>query len=136
MANRPIGAINQLQPLYNNCYYQLKPKNAPIPHNKRKAYKCPPLLIREHCQLSSLYIAAQIFRQKRACPKEHPYAKMIVQLDITTMGQHRSLQQSGGAASKKRNVMKRFERVELLEKRGQWKDGQRVVGLRKTKPAE
>ena len=49
------------------------------------------------------------------------------------MSQHRSLRavSSGGA---KRNVLKRFERVALLRKRGEWKDGQRVTGLRKTKP--
>jgi small basic protein (TIGR04137 family) len=29
--------------------------------------------------------------------------------------------------------MKRFERVEVLRKRGQWKTGDRVTGLRKTK---
>ena len=34
----------------------------------------------------------------------------------------------------KRNVLKRFERTELLKKRGQWKDGDRITGLRKTKP--
>lgn len=34
----------------------------------------------------------------------------------------------------KRNVLKRFERVELMKKRGQWKTGQRVLGLPKTKP--
>lgn len=34
----------------------------------------------------------------------------------------------------KRNVLKRFERVELLRKRGQYKEGERVTGLRKTKP--
>jgi small basic protein (TIGR04137 family) len=34
----------------------------------------------------------------------------------------------------KRNVLKRFERVELLKKRGQWKEGDRVVGLKKTEP--
>lgn len=33
----------------------------------------------------------------------------------------------------KRNVLKRYERVALLKKRGQWKDGDRVTGLRKTK---
>ena len=27
-----------------------------------------------------------------------------------------------------------FERIDLLKKRGQWKDGDRVQGLRKTKP--
>jgi small basic protein (TIGR04137 family) len=30
--------------------------------------------------------------------------------------------------------MKRFERIEVLKKRGQWKDGDRITGLRKTKP--
>jgi small basic protein (TIGR04137 family) len=34
----------------------------------------------------------------------------------------------------KRNVMKRFERVAVLKKHGQWKTGDRVMGLRKTKP--
>lgn len=29
--------------------------------------------------------------------------------------------------------MKRFERVAVLKKRGQWKAGDRVTGLRKTK---
>jgi small basic protein (TIGR04137 family) len=33
-------------------------------------------------------------------------------------------------------VLKRFERVALLKERGQWKEGERVTGLRKTKPAE
>ena len=49
------------------------------------------------------------------------------------MSQHPSLK----AASKiraKRNVLKRFERVELLRERGKWKDGDRGHGLPKTKP--
>jgi small basic protein (TIGR04137 family) len=49
------------------------------------------------------------------------------------MSQHKSLQSSGGIVVK-RNVLKRFERVDLLRKRLQWKDGDRVVSLRKTKP--
>jgi small basic protein (TIGR04137 family) len=49
------------------------------------------------------------------------------------MGQHISLQSKGGAAAKKRNVLKRFERVEVLKGRGQWTEGDRVQGLRKTK---
>jgi len=49
------------------------------------------------------------------------------------MGQHSSLKSTGGASAKKRSVMKRFERVALLKERGQWKDGDRVMGLRKTK---
>ena len=49
------------------------------------------------------------------------------------MSQHRSLR-GAGTLGAKRNVLKRFERVEILKKRGQWKDGDRVTGLRKTKP--
>ncbi len=50
------------------------------------------------------------------------------------MSQHRSLKASGTGLTGKRNVLKRFERVALLKKRGQWKDGDRISGLRKTKP--
>ncbi|WP_221031744.1 small basic protein [Actomonas aquatica] len=50
------------------------------------------------------------------------------------MSQHKSLQGPRGLVVK-RNVLKRFERVELLKKRGQWKEGDRVVGLKKTIPA-
>jgi len=49
------------------------------------------------------------------------------------MSQHRSLKGASTNAAK-RNVLKRFERVELLKKRGQWKEGQKVIGLPKTKP--
>ena len=49
------------------------------------------------------------------------------------MSQHKSLQGVSGIV-RKRNVLKRFERVEILKKRGQSKEGDRVQGLRKTKP--
>jgi small basic protein (TIGR04137 family) len=49
------------------------------------------------------------------------------------MSQHKSLQGPRGLVVK-RNVLKRFERVELLKKRGVWKEGDRVVSLRKTLP--
>lgn len=49
------------------------------------------------------------------------------------MSQHRSLR-AASTSGAKRNVLKRYERVELLKKRGQWKAGGRVTGLRKTKP--
>ena len=49
------------------------------------------------------------------------------------MSQHRSLKGSSTITAK-RNVLKRFERVELLRKRGQFKDGDKVIGLRKTRP--
>ncbi len=51
------------------------------------------------------------------------------------MSQHRSLKGASTIAAK-RNVLKRFERVEVLKKRGQFKDGDRVIGLKKTKPDE
>jgi small basic protein (TIGR04137 family) len=50
-----------------------------------------------------------------------------------SMSQHRSLKGASTIAAK-RNVLKRFERVELLKKRGQWKEGSKVIGLPKTKP--
>ena len=49
------------------------------------------------------------------------------------MSQHRSLKGTSTIAAK-RNVLKRFERVEVLKKRGQFKQGDKVIGLRKTKP--
>jgi len=49
------------------------------------------------------------------------------------MSQHRSLK-GASTISVKRNVLKRFERVELLKKRGVWKADQRVMGLPKTTP--
>lgn len=51
------------------------------------------------------------------------------------MSQHPSLKRTG-AVTARRSVLKRFERVELLKKRGQFQDGQRVIGLPKTKPEE
>ena len=49
------------------------------------------------------------------------------------MSHHRSLKGSGKITAK-RNVLKRFERIDLLIKRGQWKEGDRGQGLRKTMP--
>jgi small basic protein (TIGR04137 family) len=48
------------------------------------------------------------------------------------MSQHRSLRATSTLGAK-RNVLKRFERVAILKRRGQWKTGDRVTGLRKTK---
>ena len=52
---------------------------------------------------------------------------------LHVMSQHRSLRGASTIAAK-RNVLKRFERVELLKKHGQWKEGRKVIGLPKTKP--
>ena len=51
------------------------------------------------------------------------------------MSRHPSFKPPGGI-SIRRNVLKRFERVELLRKRGQWKEGDRVTSLIKTKPED
>ena len=52
------------------------------------------------------------------------------------MSQHNSLKSGGSSSSKKRSVLKRFERIDLLRKRGQISKVTRVTGLPKTKPAE
>lgn len=49
------------------------------------------------------------------------------------MSQHRSLRRAITSGAK-RNVLKRFERVQLLKSRGRWKPGDRMLGLPKTKP--
>lgn len=51
------------------------------------------------------------------------------------MSQHRSLRASS-TTGVKRNVLKRFERVAILKTAGQWKQGDRILGLRKTRPPE
>lgn len=51
------------------------------------------------------------------------------------MSTHKSLRGSSAIVAK-RNVLKRFERVDLMKKRGQWKPDSKVIGLPKTKPAE
>jgi len=50
------------------------------------------------------------------------------------MTQHSSFKSSASSSVAKRNVLKRFERVELLKKRGAIKDLKRVTKLPKTKP--
>ena len=51
------------------------------------------------------------------------------------MSLHSSLK-AGSKITAKRNVLKRFERIELLKQRGKWKDGDRALGLPKTKGEE
>jgi small basic protein (TIGR04137 family) len=45
---------------------------------------------------------------------------------------HSSLK-AGSKIATKRNVLKRFERIDLLQKKGKWKEGSRAFGLPKTK---
>ncbi len=48
------------------------------------------------------------------------------------MSQHRSLK-GASTVKAKRNVLKRYERVEILRSRGEFKEGDSVYGLKKTK---
>ena len=65
-----------------------------------------------------------------SAPNRERLKKQTKQPDF--MSQHRSLR-AASVLGGKRNVLKRFERVEILKKRGQWKEGDRITGLRKTK---
>ncbi len=49
------------------------------------------------------------------------------------MSQHSSLKVANKITTK-RNVLKRFERVDLMKKRGRWTAESRGLGLPKTKP--
>jgi small basic protein (TIGR04137 family) len=51
------------------------------------------------------------------------------------MSLHRSLKGSS-KIRKKRNVLKRFERIDELKDQGRYEDGQKVWGLPKTKVKE
>jgi len=48
------------------------------------------------------------------------------------MSQHPSLR-VGGKIRQKRNVLKRFERIDILKEDGRYKEGDKVLGLPKTK---
>jgi small basic protein (TIGR04137 family) len=50
------------------------------------------------------------------------------------MSLHSSLK-SASKITAKRNVLKRFERIDILRERGKWKEGDRAYGLPKTKPS-
>lgn len=48
------------------------------------------------------------------------------------MSRHHSYKAAGGS-QKKRNVLKRYERIDILRKLGKWKDGEnKVTNLPKT----
>ncbi|MDR1595695.1 MAG: small basic protein [Puniceicoccales bacterium] len=59
-----------------------------------------------------------------------------VRLEGKEMTQHPSFTRSGSGAANKRSVLKRYERVDLLKKRGVWSEKSSIVGLPKTKPEE
>jgi small basic protein (TIGR04137 family) len=48
------------------------------------------------------------------------------------MSMHPSLK-SASKITAKRNVLKRFERIDIMRKNGKWKEGDRAHGLPKTK---
>ena len=50
------------------------------------------------------------------------------------MSMHSSLKSANKIATK-RNVLKRYERIDVMIKKGKWKQGDRAFGLPKTKSA-
>ena len=50
------------------------------------------------------------------------------------MTQHASFKKNASSADASQTVLKRYQRIDLLKKRGQWKEGQSIWGLPKTKP--
>jgi small basic protein (TIGR04137 family) len=72
----------------------------------------------------------------RTCPRsiwaEAAGAVRFRHPEKTTMSMHSSLKAASRIAVR-RNVLKRFERIDLLKKKGKWKDGDRAFGLPKTK---
>jgi small basic protein (TIGR04137 family) len=75
--------------------------------------------------------ANRIGREVRDLPLQE-LADLFATRSEKDMSQHRSLKAASTLAAK-RNVLKRFERVAILKKHGDWKEGDRVTGLRKTK---
>lgn len=51
------------------------------------------------------------------------------------MSIHPSLK-TKGAVGERRNVLKRFERLDILREDGRYKEGRKVWGLPKTKPRD
>lgn len=51
------------------------------------------------------------------------------------MSMHPTLK-TKGSVGEKRNVLKRFERIDILKESGRYEDGQKVWGLPKTKGKE
>lgn len=49
------------------------------------------------------------------------------------MSQHASLKKSSTVGAK-RSVLKRYERVKVLQRRGKWEEGMSPIGLPKTTP--
>jgi len=68
---------------------------------------------------------------------KHIYSAVIQKInqEFFIMSRHPSLKSSGKIRSK-RNVLKRYERIDILSKDGRWKEGTKVLGLPKTKHVE
>ncbi len=55
-------------------------------------------------------------------------------IEDDTVSRHPSFGK-GSKIKQERNVLKRFERIDVLKKKGKWKEGDSVFGLPKTKGA-
>lgn len=59
-------------------------------------------------------------------------SQTVYDAEAIIMSIHPSLK-TQGAVAEKRNVLKRFERIDILKDEGRYKEGQKVWGLPKTK---
>ena len=84
-------------------------------------------------EINGLHLVQGVIEHAARCETKRSSQQTRRKHFLEPMSQHSSLR-AVGTTGAKRNVLKRFERVALLKKRGQWKDGDRVSGLRKTRP--
>lgn len=82
-----------------------------------------------------IFHASRYNQRLAGCGRSIRGAFIVASGTFDFMSQHNSLRASGTTGAK-RNVLKRFERVAILRGRSQWKEGDRVTGLRKTRPPE
>lgn len=62
-----------------------------------------------------------------------PTVATLIPITPFVMSQHASLKKSSNVGAK-RSVLKRFERVKLMQKRGNWEEGRSPMALPKTAP--
>lgn len=114
-------------PSLPTCGQQTAPPADPLPNRPGRRGWAGSYPSRERIRLQR---GRGVLKTRLACPRERARPDQINDMSL-----HNSLK-SGSSLGAKRSVLKRMERVDLLKKRGKWKDGDRVTGLQKTKPPE
>jgi len=120
------NSVYRLRKSSSECHWQIRRKNSLIGGQPRTSLSGARLIKLSCSRHNSSYIHSppipvEVFEPFSTFAKD------------TTMSQHNSLK-SASTIGAKRSVLKRFERIKILKARGQWKEGQRFVGLPKTQP--